>query len=74
MTRRIARVAVTALAALVLTSCATVPDSSPVKVLGRTGEAEQAPAAGPVAGSTPRALVRAFVFASGRRAEDIATG
>ncbi|WP_214407664.1 LpqB family beta-propeller domain-containing protein [Pseudonocardia lacus] len=65
MIRGVGRLAAALLAALVVTSCATVPDGSPVKVLGRTGEAEQAPADGPVDGSNPLDLVRDFVFASG---------
>ena len=48
-----------------LTSCATVPTSSPVRVLGRAGEGERTAAAGPVDGSNPLDLVRDFVFASG---------
>lgn len=48
-----------------LASCATVPDSSPVQVLGRSGEGDQTPAAGPVDGGNPLDLVRDFVFASG---------
>jgi lipoprotein LpqB-like beta-propeller protein/sporulation and spore germination protein len=60
-----ARAVALALAALALAACATVPGSSPVEVLGRTGEAEQAPAVGPVDGSNPLDLVRDFVLASG---------
>ena len=52
-------------AMLALASCATVPDSSPVRVLGRAGDGDQAAAAGPVDGSNPLDLVRDFVFASG---------
>lgn len=48
-----------------ITSCATVPESSPVRVLGRAGDVEQAPPAGPVDGSYPLDLVRDFVRASG---------
>jgi hypothetical protein len=48
-----------------LSSCATVPDYSPPQVLGRTGDGDQAPAAGPVDGGNPLDLVRDFVFASG---------
>jgi hypothetical protein len=48
-----------------LSSCATVPDYSPPQVLGRTGDGDQTPAAGPVDGGNPLDLVRSFVFASG---------
>src|SRR3954467_2023944 len=48
-----------------LSSCATVPDYSPPQVLGRTGDGDQAPAAGPGDGGHPPDLVRDFVFASG---------
>jgi hypothetical protein len=48
-----------------LSSCATVPDSSPVQVLGRTGEGDQTPAEGPVDGGNPLDLVRDFVRAAG---------
>jgi hypothetical protein len=60
-----ARLVVLLLLAAVLTSCATVPDSSPVQVLGRSGEGDQTPAEGPVDGGNPLDLVRDFVFASG---------
>ena len=63
--RRASRLLVIVLAALAVASCATVPDSSPVKVLGRTGDGEQTSAVGPVDGSNPLDLVRDFVFASG---------
>jgi lipoprotein LpqB-like beta-propeller protein/sporulation and spore germination protein len=60
-----ARLVAVLLLMVALASCATVPDSSPVQVLGRAGEGDQTPAAGPVDGGNPLDLVRDFVFASG---------
>lgn len=70
MNGRIALVLALLLAVAGIAGCASVPDSSPVQVLGQVGDGEDAQLPpGPAEGSNPLDLVRDFVFASGSSAD-----